>query len=123
MRRGARVLIVDDSAPFRRAAARLVAEVGAAITDEVATGEEALAVVGASVPDLVLMDVHLPGISGVEATRRLCAEHPGVRVLLLSSYAAAELPAAARECGAVGYVSKADLDRAAVDRALRPQGR
>jgi DNA-binding NarL/FixJ family response regulator len=115
-----RVLIVDDHAPFRRAAARLVAEADARILVEgAASGEEALAAASTRVPDLVLMDVHLPGMSGMDATRRLRAAHPGLRVLLISSYDAADLAVEAAECGAVGYVDKASLDGETVRRALQ----
>jgi DNA-binding NarL/FixJ family response regulator len=115
-----RVLIVDDHGPFRRAAARLVEEAETAIVVEgVASGEDALSAAGARVPDLVLMDVHLPGMSGTEATRRLRAAHPGLRVLLISSYDTSDLAAQVAECGALGYVDKADLDAETVRVALR----
>jgi two-component system, NarL family, invasion response regulator UvrY len=104
------VLIVDDQAPFRSAARSLVERVdGWRVVGEVGSGEDAVAAAGAERPDLVLMDINLPGMSGIEATRRIVAADPGVAVVLLSTYAAEDLPEDARSCGAAGYVGKADL--------------
>ena len=114
-----RVLIVDDHEPFRRAAAAVVAEVDGSIeVVEAASGEEALELAREFTPDLVLMDVHLGGISGVEATRLMLAAQPGVAVLLLSSYEPSDLPTDLLECGALAYVHKADLDPVLIRRTL-----
>ena len=70
-----RVLIVDDQEPFRRAMAAVVEETdGFVVVGSATTGEESLAAAAELRPDLVLMDVNLPGIDGIEATRRLVAE-------------------------------------------------
>ncbi len=104
------VLIVDDQAPFRSAARSLVGLIaGWRVVGEVGSGEDAIETASAMHPDLVLMDINLPGISGIEATRRIVAADPGIAVVLLSTYAAADLPEDARSCGAVGYIGKADL--------------
>jgi two-component system invasion response regulator UvrY len=104
------VLIVDDQAFFRSAARAVLAVTpGFAAVGEACSGEEALTRVEEFVPELVLMDIHLPGISGIEATRRIVAADPGIAVVLLSTYAAADLPKDARSCGAAGYIGKADL--------------
>jgi two-component system, NarL family, invasion response regulator UvrY len=101
------VLIVDDQAPFRRAArAVLMATPGFAIIGEAETGEQAVELVTELAPALVLMDINMPGINGIEATRRICAEHPQVVVILLSTYQADDLPADAATCGAAAYVNK-----------------
>jgi DNA-binding NarL/FixJ family response regulator len=60
-------------------------------------------------PGLVLMDINLPGINGIEATRQIKAAHPDAIVMLLSTYQAADLPADAKDCGAAAYVHKEDF--------------
>jgi DNA-binding NarL/FixJ family response regulator len=105
-----RVLVVDDQQLFRGAMTAVVdATDGFEVVGTAASGEQALTVGAALGPDLVLMDVNLPGIDGVEATRRLRASRPGLVVLLLSTYDALEGEALAAECGAVGYVTKSEL--------------
>jgi DNA-binding NarL/FixJ family response regulator len=101
-----RVLIVDDQEPFRRAMAAVVAETdGFVVVGSAASGEESLALAAALRPDLVLMDVHLPGIDGIEATRRLTGSPGGPVVVLLSTYDQDEFDLAG--CGAASYVPKA----------------
>jgi two-component system, NarL family, invasion response regulator UvrY len=102
------VLIVDDQAPFRIAARAVVrATKGFESVGEAKSGEEALEMVDALSPQLVLMDINMDGINGIETTRRISAQHPGsVRVILLSTYDADDLPADARDCGAIAYVHK-----------------
>ena len=91
------VLVVDDQPPFLRAARSVVdLTPGFEMIGEAETGEEALERVEALAPDLVLMDINLPGINGVEAARRLIAAHPEIRVLLLSTYAADDILGTAR---------------------------
>ena len=105
-----RVLIVDDQPPFRSAARTLVSVLsGWQVVGEVDTGEQAVTAALADRPDLVLMDINLPGISGIEATRQILAAAPDIRVVLLSTYRADDLPADATTCGAVAYVNKEDL--------------
>jgi two-component system, NarL family, invasion response regulator UvrY len=104
------VLIVDDQAPFRSAARAVVAmTAGFAVVGEAASGEEAVELVDASEPDVVLMDINMPGINGIETTRRITAAHPQTVVVLLSTYTADELPADARDCGAATYVNKEEF--------------
>ena len=104
------VLIVDDQAPFRSAARSVVGLLGGwRVVGEVASGEDAVGAAASLHPDLVLMDINLPGISGIEATRQIVAADPDVKVVLLSTYAAEDLPEDARSCGAAGYIGKADL--------------
>jgi DNA-binding NarL/FixJ family response regulator len=106
-----RVLVVDDQLPYRRAMTAVVeATVGFEVVGEAASGEESLAVADAVRPQLVLMDVNLPGIDGLEATRVLRALPDAPVVLLLSTYDAAEGDAFALESGAAGYVTKSELE-------------
>jgi two-component system, NarL family, invasion response regulator UvrY len=101
------VLIVDDQRPFRVAARAVVgATRGFEVVGEASSGEEAIDKVDELSPQLVLMDINMEGIGGIEATRRICAAHPDVKVVLLSTYDADDLPADAKTCGAVGYVHK-----------------
>jgi DNA-binding NarL/FixJ family response regulator len=104
---GTTVLIVDDQLPFRMAARSVVGVTpGFEVVGEAKSGEEAVEQAAALHPQLVLMDINMDGISGIEATRRITAENPGTRVVLLSTYDAEDLPADARTCGALGYVHK-----------------
>lgn len=104
------VLIVDDQPPFRSVARTLVSMIaGWRVVGEAATGEEAVAEAERERPDVILMDINLPGISGIEATRRIVSADPSVKVALVSTYAAEDLPADALECGARSYFRKEDL--------------
>ncbi len=103
-----RVLIVDDQEPFRLAA-RMVVDVtdGFDVVGEAETGEDAVTMAADLAPDLVLMDVNLPGIDGLEATRRILAAEGAPVVLLLSTYEEEEYAPRAAECGAAAYIPKA----------------
>ena len=105
-----RVLIVDDQEPFRLAA-RMVIEAtdGFEVAGEVETGEEAVDAARKLHPDLVLMDVNLPGINGLDATRQILAEQDSVVVLLLSTYEEAEYGPRVAECGAATYIPKSSF--------------
>ena len=101
-----RVLVVDDQEPYRRAMAAAVEETSGFVLVGVATsGEESLELAEELRPDLVLMDVNLPGIDGIEATRRLTAGAKAPVVVLLSTYDADEVDVYG--CGATAYVAKA----------------
>jgi DNA-binding NarL/FixJ family response regulator len=107
-----RVLIVDDQAPFRQAA-RAVTEAtdGFAVVGEAETGEASVTASQELKPDLVLMDVNLPGINGLEATRQILKDSNGVVVvLLLSTYEEEEYSSKAAECGASAYIAKSRFD-------------
>jgi len=103
-----RVLIVDDQEPFRLAA-RMVVEAteGFDVVGEAETGEDSVAMAAELHPDLVLMDVNLPGINGLDATRQILASDSPVVVLLLSTYEEEEYAPRAAECGAAAYIPKA----------------
>jgi two-component system, NarL family, invasion response regulator UvrY len=101
------VLIVDDQVPFRRAARAVVtATPGFEVVGEAESGEEAVELAASLRPALVLMDINLPGINGVEATRRITTAAPATLVMLLSTYHADDLPIDSQGSGAAAYVDK-----------------
>jgi DNA-binding NarL/FixJ family response regulator len=104
-----RVLIVDDQEPFRLAARMVVESTeGFEVAGEAETGEQSVAMARSIEPDLVLMDVNLPGINGLDATRQILGDRgDAVIVLLLSTYEEDEYAPRAAECGAAGYIPKA----------------
>src|SRR3990170_2422917 len=104
-----RVLIVDDQEPFRMAA-RMVVEAtdGFDVVGEAETGESSVEMARELAPDLVLMDVNLPGLNGLDATRQILADRDdSIVVLLLSTYEEEEYAPRAAECGAAAYIPKA----------------
>jgi DNA-binding NarL/FixJ family response regulator len=117
------VLIVDDQRPFR-AAARAVIDPAPDFTvvGEAESGEEAVIAVARWHPDVVLMDVNLPGISGIEATRQVLAAGSSTQVVLMSTYPAVDLPADAWTCGALAVVLKEDLTVDVLRRLWTPTG-
>jgi DNA-binding NarL/FixJ family response regulator len=103
-----RVLVVDDQEPFRRAMAAVVEETdGFVVVGSATSGEESLTAAADLRAELVLMDVNLPGIDGIEAARRLTAADNGPVVVLLSTYDEDQFDLAG--CGAAAYVAKASL--------------
>jgi len=105
-----RVLVVDDQAPFRMAARMVLKRAeGFELVGEAATGEESVDRVAELVPDLVLMDINMPGINGIEATRQIVAAKPETIVFLCSTYQLGDLPTDARTSGARAYVNKEEL--------------
>jgi DNA-binding NarL/FixJ family response regulator len=121
-----RVLIVDDQEPFRRAAATVVELTDPFVVVGTAeSGESCLAAVPSLRPDLVLMDVGLPGIDGMETARRLSSLPTPPVVVLVSTYDEEEFGEAARSCGAAAYVKKSVFDpgRLAAAWALGSSGR
>ena len=106
-----RVLVVDDQELFRRAASAVVRSMREfAIVGSAADGEESVDAAADVRPDLVLMDVNLPGIDGLEATRRIRRLDPAPVVVLLSTYELNEYADDALLCGASAYISKSDFD-------------
>jgi DNA-binding NarL/FixJ family response regulator len=102
-----RILIVDDHPMVRRGLRELFdGESDIEVIDAVGGGEEAVAVSLAARPDVVLMDVSMPEMDGIEATRRLLAVRPEARVVMLTSFADHERVMEALDSGAVGYMLK-----------------
>ena len=104
------VLVVDDQAPFRTAARAVLRRLdGFELAGEASSGSEAIELVDDLHPALVLMDINMPEMSGIEATRRIVSAHPEVVVILCSTHDATDLPPEAATSGAIAYVSKERL--------------
>lgn len=104
------VMVVDDQAPFRNAARAVVDRLaGFDVVGEAESGEDAVDMAAAIAPDLVLMDINMGQMNGIEATRRIVAANPEVMVVLLSTYELSDLPPDARTSGAVAYLPKDDF--------------
>lgn len=111
-----RVLIVDDHQLVRMGTSRLLADVGdVEVVGQAGSGEEAIELVRHLKPDVVLMDVQMPGIGGLEATRRCLRVHPDIKVIAVSMYEDEPYPSKLLNVGAHGYVTK----RAAIDGMVR----
>jgi len=107
MKEPIRVLITDDHAIVRKGLTVLLAtERGIKVVGEAQDGREAVEKAGALKPDVVLMDLVMPRMDGIEATRRITAAHPGVKVLVLTSFAADDKVFPAVKAGALGYLLK-----------------
>ena len=120
-----RVVLVDDHAIVRSGLERLLATAdGIEVVGTAADGLEAVDLVAHSAPDVVLMDLSMPGFDGVEATRRIAAEWPATRVLVLTSFSDERRILAAVDAGATGYLLK-HVDPDALVEAIRAvhQGR
>jgi DNA-binding NarL/FixJ family response regulator len=117
------VLIVDDHEAARRAMRTMVRVAPAfELAGEAASGEEAISQADALQPDLVLMDINLPGINGIDATRAIVDRAPGTVVFLCSTYQHEDLPPGAASSGAAAYIHKEELGAAALSElwARRP---
>ena len=101
-----RILLADDHAVVRMGFRLLLEGAGAEVVGEADCGEAAVQAFGPLQPDLLLMDVSMPGIGGLGALERVRAHHPGARVLMLSAHDDAQIPARALRAGAGGYLSK-----------------
>jgi DNA-binding NarL/FixJ family response regulator len=113
-----RVLVVDDHPSFRRCAQKLLTEEGFEVVGEAEDGATALALADEVGPDLVLLDIQLPDIDGFEVASRLLEQEPGLPIVLVSSRDRDSYGARIDASGARGFVAKADLSAAALERLL-----
>ncbi len=118
-----RVLIADDHTLFRYGMQGLLStQPDIEVVGEATAGEEALALAGELQPDVVLMDIKMPGINGIEATRRILEDHPHVRILMVTMFEDDASVFTAMRAGARGYVLK-DAAKDDVLSAIRTVGR
>jgi DNA-binding NarL/FixJ family response regulator len=104
------VLVVDDQAPFRAAAKAVLRRLDCfELAGEAASGPEAIELVETIRPELVLMDINMPQMNGITATKQIVLAHPGTVVFLCSTYDASDLPADAAASGARAYLNKERL--------------
>ncbi|MEV4292772.1 response regulator transcription factor [Nonomuraea bangladeshensis] len=113
-----RVLVADDQTVVREGLVLLLGLLpGVEVAGTAADGEQAVRLAAAELPDVVLMDLRMPRMDGVEATRRIRAAHPGVQVVVLTTYSDDESVFAALRAGARGYLTK-DTDPETLARAI-----
>lgn len=102
-----RVLVVDDQSLFRIGVSSILAsEPGISVVGTARDGQEAVERTRSLLPDVVLMDVHMPRLDGIHATGRIAERHPSVRVVMMASSQTDESVVAAMRAGAAGYVHK-----------------
>jgi DNA-binding NarL/FixJ family response regulator len=113
-----RIVIADDQASVREGLVLLLGGLpGIDVVGSAADGEQALALVAEKKPDAILLDLHMPVLDGIGATRRLVAEHPGVAIVVLTTYVDDSSVLEALRAGARSYLTK-DADRTDIARAL-----
>ena len=112
------VIVADDQSAVREGLVLLLGTLpGIAVAGEAADGDAAVNLVATVHPQVALMDLNMPGCDGVAATRRITADHPGTRVVVLTTYADDESIIGALQAGALGYLTK-DATRAEIGRAV-----
>lgn len=101
-----RILLADDHTLVRAGMRSLLEKLGFQVVGEVDNGLQAIRLAGLLKPDIVLMDIAMPELNGLDATTRITQEHPGVRVVILSMHATVEYARRALRAGAAGYLLK-----------------
>jgi len=114
-----RVLVADDQAAVREGLATLLdLTPGLEVVGQARDGAQAVQLVAEHAPDVVLMDLHMPGMDGIQATEQISRNHPSTRVVILTTYADDASIQGALRAGALGYLTK-DADRVQIARAVQ----
>ncbi|ANZ38874.1 DNA-binding response regulator [Lentzea guizhouensis] len=116
-----RALVVDDHPMFRRGVTAALTDNGITVVDEASNGAAAVELASELQPDVIVMDLNMPGVGGIEATRRIVAARPAARVLVLTMFDDDESVFAAMRAGARGYLVKSSRPQQIVD-AVRAVG-
>ena len=113
-----RVLVVDDHQGFRRCARALLTDAGFEVVGEAETGAAAVSLAGEVEPQLVLLDVQLPDFDGFEVAKRLLAQDPELKIVLVSSRDRMMYGSRIESSGAIGFIPKGDLSRELIEEVL-----
>jgi len=115
-----RILIVDDNGPFRQTLkGSLQMSFPTVAIDEVADGGEVLQEVDTFLPDLIFMDIKLPGENGLKLTKKIKATHPNITIFILTSYDIPEYREAAFQYGADRFLAKTSLNRMELEELVK----
>ncbi|EKO40719.1 MAG: response regulator (CheY-like receiver domain and AraC-type DNA-binding domain containing protein) [Solidesulfovibrio magneticus str. Maddingley MBC34] len=101
-----RILVVDDSGLTVKKMAKLLEELGHQVVGMASTGQQAVDVYAEAAPDVTTMDITMPDMDGIEATRRILAVHPGACIVIVTSHGQEQMVMDAIEAGAKGYILK-----------------
>jgi two-component system chemotaxis response regulator CheY len=104
--RSLRILVVDDSGLTVKKMAKLLEELGHKVVAMASTGQQAVDVYAQAAPDVTTMDITMPDMDGIEATRRILAVHPGACIVIVTSHGQEQMVMDAIEAGAKGYILK-----------------
>lgn len=104
--RSLRILVVDDSGLTVKKMAKLLEDLGHQVVAMASTGQQAVDVYAEAAPDVTTMDITMPDMDGIEATRRILAVHPGACIVIVTSHGQEQMVMDAIEAGAKGYILK-----------------
>lgn len=101
-----RILVVDDSGLTVKKMTKLLEDLGHAVAGVATTGQQAVDIFASVAPDVTTMDITMPDMNGIEATRRILADHPGALIVIVTSHGQEQMVMDAIEAGAKGYILK-----------------
>ncbi len=115
-----KILIVEDNSSFRQLLKKILQRSFPTITIDVAVdGSEALQKVDASLPDLIFMDIRLPGENGLELTKKIKTTYPNIIIFIMTFYNTSEYREAAFHCGADRFLVKTSLDQTGLEELVK----